>query len=163
MEISKMDNKEDNNIKYQNLLVGEKVEIKNNNEKQKNLNIKKLKKNLEQNEKINSEQKIALKRNYIEGDIFSKEKEKLFFKYRKEIMKKNNIFEKNKITTQIVKNRLEELNLTLNLTDKSNIIINNMTLENILNDNVTSKNLTKQLIYFLKYPYRVIKAFLITF
>jgi glycosyltransferase involved in cell wall biosynthesis len=135
-------------------MVGEKLKIKNNNEKQKNLNIQKFNKNLEKNEKINSVQKITLKRNYIEGDIFSKEKEKLFFKYRKEIIKKNNIFEKNKITTQIVKKRIEELNLTLNLTDKSNIIINNLTLENILNDNVTSKNLTKQLIYFLKYPYR---------
>ena len=152
IEINKRESKLDinGNIEYQNLRVGEKVEILDNKDKQKNSNPI----NLEKNEQINSVHKNSLKRKYIEDDIYSKENEELFFKYRKEIIIKNNIFEKNKITTQLVKNRLEELNSTIKLNEKSNTIINNISLENLLNDNVTSKNLTQQIIYFLKYPYR---------
>jgi glycosyltransferase involved in cell wall biosynthesis len=157
MEINKVDNKIDSNDndknKHQNLLVDEKLENPNNNNIQGNLNIKK-DKSFEQSGKINSVKKKAIKRNYIEGDIYFKENEELFLKYRKEILIKNNIFENNKITTQIVKNRLEELNSTKNLTKEDISIINNLTLENILNDKIKSKNLSKQLTHFLRYPYR---------
>lgn len=151
IEIDKLDNKID--IMQKDLIVGEKV--KNNNDNQENLNVKKLYKNLEQieNNKSNLVNKKTLKRNYIEGDIYSKEKEELFLKYRKETMIKNNIFEKNRITTQTVKKRLEELNST-NLIYKSDEIINNLTLQHLLNEKVTSANLTRQIIYFLRYPYR---------
>lgn len=132
-EINEIDNNNGNN-KIQNLIADEKAENINNNE-------------LEQNEKKNLVEIKKIKRNYIKSVIYNRENEDSFFKYRKEILIKNNNFEKNNITTQLVKNRIEELNSTVNLKEENNTIINNLNLENLLNDNVTNSDLLEQIKY----------------
>ena len=146
---NKKDNEIDNNEnnKHQN------EEKEDNNDEQNNLKNHIHEHN--ENEKMNSVQIKNFKRNYIKDDIYIRENEDLFLKYREEILIKNNIFEKNNITTQAVKNRLEELNSTINLNEENNTIKNNLTLEEILSDYKTDKHfLSKQLQYFIRYPHR---------
>ena len=142
---NEIDNKENN--KHQN------EENEDNNDEQNNLKNHIHEHN--ENEKMNSVQIKNFKRKYIKDDIYIRENEDLFLKYREEILIKNNIFEKNNITIQAVKNRFEELNSTINSNEENNTIKNNLTLEEILSDYKTDKHfLSKQLQYFIRYPHR---------